>query len=281
MVIIGKVDKKIPISKEELTHIRKVTESIAINAGKILLNYRGKAQIIRSKTDNLNIVTQADEASEKYILTEISKNFPRHSYLSEESGEKKSRSPFRWIIDPLDGTKEFKRGLFHFSVNIALEYQGKLIVGVIYIPVVNELYSAALDLGVTLQGQTISVSNVTKLSDSIIVTHLPHSNIDKDTFDIHWKKISEVGWNSYRQRAIASDIFSLCWIALGAFEGFYVTLKYPNWWDIAPGLIMVSEAGGKVTTSKGNPLNEESYKKEGILVTNGKIHQQLLRIINK
>lgn len=281
MAISGKVDKKIPISKEELTHIRKVTESIAINAGKILLNFRGKAQIIRSKTDALNIVTEADEASEKYILSELKKNFPKHNYLSEESGEKKQKSPFRWIIDPLDGTKEFKRGLFHFSVNIALEYDKKIIVGVVYIPVVNEVYSSALGLGSTLQGQPISVSKVSKLPDSIVVTHLPQSGIDKELYDIHWNKIFRVGWNSYRQRAIASDIFSLCWVALGAFEGFYVTLKYPEWWDIAPGLIIVSEAGGKITTAAGRPFNEENYKHEGILVTNGKIHNGLLRLLKE
>lgn len=265
---------------DEITHIQKVAESIAVGAGEILLNYRGKAQITKTKSHVLDIVTEADEASEKYILTELKKYFPTHDYLSEEAGEKKTSSPYRWVIDPLDGTKEFARQLPLFAVNLALQYYEQIIVGVIFAPITKELYSCAKGLGSYLSGRELHVSTQYEISQAMIITHPLRGNLDNSTFDKHWTTIGVVAKKAYRLRAFANDIFALAWIALGAYEALYVPVGYPNWWDIAPGLLMVEEAGGRITTAQGNPLTEDSYKDEGLLASNGKIHAQLLKIIS-
>lgn len=271
--------KPLPISHEELQHMQKVAESIALGAGKILLNYRGKAQITRSKKDALDIVTEADEASEKYILSELKRVFSTHGFLSEEIGERKFKSPYRWVIDPLDGTKDFARGLPLFFVNIALEYSGNLIVGIVYVPILSELYSCSKGNGAFLSGTKIHISSQDNIGRSMIMVHPPRFNIGSKLFNQAWKRIRILSKQAYRLHSWPNDIWSLCWVALGAREAFYDPLDYSKWWDIAPGILLVEEAGGKVTTSKGNPVTEESYKKEGLLASNGKIHDQLLKII--
>lgn len=268
------------MDQKELQHTQKIAEDIARCAGEMLINFRGKAKTIRGKRDALDIVTEADEASEAYILSELHKFFPDHAFLSEESGESEHTSPYRWIIDPLDGTKEFARGIPLFCVNIALEYEGEIIVGVVYMPLLSELYSCARGCGAFLSGKPIHVSKEKTLDRSMIIVHPPRNNLDVKTFNKTWKTMGKLARHVYRFRALASDIFSLSWIALGAYEAFYVPIRYPFWWDIAPGLLLVTEAGGTVTTARGNPLTQKSYEEEGLLVTNGNIHKNVLTLIS-
>lgn len=273
--------KLLPLEKKELQHIQKVAESIAIGAGKILLNYRGKASIMRSKRDPLDIVTEADEAAEKYILGELARLFPDHNYLSEETGAKTGKSPFRWVIDPLDGTKDFARGLPLFFVNLALEYYGEIVVGVVYIPVIDELYSCAKGLGAYLAGQRLHVSGTHELGLSLM-TMIPLRKSFSEETRVHILEVMKnVSRHTYRLNAWSNDILSLCWIARGSREACYEPAVVSKWWDFAPGILLVEEAGGKVTTAKGQTLTEERYVSgEGMLATNGKIHSQLLEIIN-
>lgn len=275
--------KSLPLDKKELQHIQKVAESIARGAGKILLSYRGKAAVMRSKRDALDIVTEADEASEKYILHELTKLFPDHNYLTEESGAKTGKSPFRWVIDPLDGTRDFARSLPLFFVNIALEYNGELIVGVIYIPVIDELYSCAKGLGAYLFGQQLHVSDVVELDRSLMTMIPLRKDMNEELLSRVLDIMKNLSRNVYRLNSWSNDILSLCWIARGSREACLDPAAFSKWWDVAPGILLVQEAGGKVTTETGEVFTEERYimKGKGMLATNGKIHDKLIKIINK
>ena len=280
MEISGKVDK-LPISKQKLVSIQKKAEKIALQAGKIILQYQSKIKVIKSKANLLDIATSADLASEKYILSELKKYYPLHSSYSEETGSSKKSSDYLWVIDPIDGTKEFFRGQFNYTVNIALEYKSELIVGVVYYPKPNYLYSTSLNSGVLLNNKKISVSKQNKLSLSMIGSHL----IDLkpgENYVSKWKPFANISEKVYRLRSNPSDIFNLCSVSQGAYEAAFISYFVPNfWYDIAPGILMVSEAGGKITTTKGNKVTKNNFQHEGVLASNGLIHDKLLELINK
>lgn len=267
------------MDKKQLLQFQQTAEKISLEAGKILLKFRGRAQVVRSKRDFGDIVTEADEASEKHIISSLKKAFPSHCFLSEESGQTEKDSQYRWVIDPLDGTKEFARGVPQFSVNIALEYKHELMVGVTYFPATNELYSAGKRIGARLNGKAIGVSSVDTFDKATVFIHPPRSTDPSDVFDKVWGKMYELAKRLYRVKTGSHQMCYCCWIALGAYEAFWFPVKHATWWDFASQILIVQEAGGKVTTGKGNRVTELNFKKEGIVATNGKIHDQLLAII--
>ena len=269
------------MDKNALRKIQNTGEQICLEAGKILLKYRGKAQVLRSKTDFGDIVTEADEASEKYIINSLKSAFPFHNFLSEESGQGETQSDYRWIIDPLDGTKEFARGVPLFAVNLALEYKQKLVLGIIYQPVVQELFSSALDQGTSVNGTPVHVSEIASLDKAIVYVHPPRGTESPETFDRIWRTLGEIGKHIYRLKTGSLEQFFSCWIARGAYEAFWMSAPYPSWWDVAPFVPIISEAGGKVTTALGNNVTELNFHKEGLVASNGKIHNQLLALIQK
>lgn len=269
------------MNKNDLLYFQKTAERIAKSAGELVLTFRGKTLKTKSKTDALDIVTEADLASEEFILKEIHKDFPDHDFLSEESGAGESRSPFRWIIDPIDGTKEFTRGMPLFAVLLALEYNKEIIINSVSMPVMQEVYSCARGLGTSLNGRPIRVSQQTKINESMVYIHPPKYSMAEPAFQSIWEIMSRIARNTYRLQTGSYDMFYLSWIARGAWEGFILPVDYPKWWDVGTCMLLVQEAGGKVTTFKGEKVTEENYRKEGILATNGKIHDQLLAIIQK
>src|SRR3989344_9199247 len=144
-------------SKNELSDLLFFTRKIAIKAGQILLNEQKKVKIVEQK-DLQDIATTADILSEKFIINSIQKKYPEHGIFSEEKGEIKKESDYHWVIDPLDGTKEFTRGIPLFNVSIVLEFKGELIVSSVYRPMDNSLYSAAKGVGSFLGNEKIKVS---------------------------------------------------------------------------------------------------------------------------
>lgn len=265
------------MKKVNYLHFRYTAERIARVAGKILTKFHGKTLRIKSKSDALDIVTEADEASERYILSELQKSYPSHDYLSEERGESKGSSEFQWIIDPLDGTKEFSRGLPIYNVSIALEYKGAIVVGVVCRPASNELYAASRGNSAFFQGKPIHVSAESSLPKSFVWTHLPNMK-DPDTFDAAWNTLGVVAKRVYRLRESSEDVTNLCWLAKGACDGYVLLMKGPKWWDVAAGILMVEEAGGKVTDMHGDTIKNRDLSK-GLVATNGKLHDKILAMV--
>jgi len=266
-------------STEELKTLQLFAERTAIEAGKILLRYKAKAKVVTRKTDFHDVATEADIASEKFILGEISRHYPGHSVLAEESGQSSQSSQYTWIIDPLDGTKEYVRGLNTYNVSIALEYRGGIVAGTVYKPETRETYFAGRGLGVRYNGRKVHCSQVSSLKDSHVYTHLPKYNDTESDRKKSLSMLEMVVSHAHRVRTLADDVISLAYIAQGASEGFYLISTFPKWWDVAAGILMVEEAGGKVTDMYGKPIKNRDLSK-GIVASNGKIHEELLKIIN-
>lgn len=245
----------------------------ATNAGANELKrfFHGKFSISHKEGIN-NLVTEADHASDKAIREVIKKAFPEHGIVSEESDEKISESEYRWIIDPIDGTVNFANGIPICCVSIGLEYKGTMLMGAVYNPNMNEFYFAEKNKGATLNDEKISVSSKTEVATSCLVTGFPYTYLDHANGPLQvFSKLIKKG---IPVRRLGSAAIDLCWVAAGRFDGFYEHELHA--WDSAAGFLIVEEAGGKVTNLKG-----ETYSpfQPGIIATNGKIHDELQKIV--
>ncbi|KYP15786.1 inositol monophosphatase family protein, partial [Flavihumibacter sp. CACIAM 22H1] len=220
-----------------------------------------------------NLVTEADHAAEKAIIATIREAFPDHFILSEESGEMATESPFKWIIDPIDGTINFANGIPICCVSVALEVNGVITMGAVYNPIINEFFLAEKGKGASLNGKPLHVSDKADVLSSCLVTGFPYTFLDMpngplDCFERFIRRGVPV-------RRLGSAAIDLCWVAAGRFDGFYEHKL--NAWDSAAGFLMVEEAGGKVTDFTGAYY---SPYQPFILATNGKIHDDMLGWIN-
>jgi myo-inositol-1(or 4)-monophosphatase len=233
--------------------------------------FNGKFSISHKEGIN-NLVTEADHASDKAIRAVIKSAFPEHGIVSEESDAKISESDYRWIIDPIDGTVNFANGIPLCCVSIGLEYKGEMFMGAVYNPIIDEFYFAEKNKGATLNGSRISVSHKTEVSVSCLVTGFPYTYLDKPNGPLQvFSKLIKKG---IPVRRLGSAAIDLCWVAAGRFDGFYEHELHA--WDSAAGFLIVEEAGGKVTNLKGEIYSPFHH---GIIATNGKIHDELQKIV--
>lgn len=220
-----------------------------------------------------NLVTEADHASEHAIINVIKSKFPEHQILSEEVGEIIQESNYKWIIDPIDGTVNFAHGIPLNCVSIAIEHNSEIIMGAVFNPHMNELFFAEKGKGATLNDKPIRVSEETEAMRSCLVTGFPYTylNIPNGPLEIFEKFIRK----GVPVRRLGSAAIDLCWVAAGRFDGFYEHKLEP--WDSAAGYLIVEEAGGVVTDFDGNKFSPYQHR---VLATNGKIHEEMLAIIN-
>ena len=228
---------------------------------------------ITNKEGINNPVTEADHASEQAIFNVIREDFPNHFILSEEAGELKMDSEYKWIIDPIDGTINFANGIPICCVSIGLEYNGKIIMGAVYNPFMNEFFFAQKGFGASLNDKKLSVSRKKKVIESCLVTGFPYTYLDTPNGPLQvFEKLIRKG---VPVRRLGSAAIDLCWVAAGRFDGFYEHKLQA--WDSAAGHLIVKEAGGKVSDFNGDRY---SVYQPGIVATNGWIHDELLEIIN-
>jgi len=245
----------------------------AERAGGVLKEYYGQHFKISNKEGVNNLVTEADHAAEKVIMEIIRGNFPDHHILSEESGDMPSSSPYKWIIDPLDGTVNFAHGLPICCVSIGIEEEGQMIMGAVYNPFFNEFYFAQKGYGATLNDQLIRVSEETKVERACLVTGFPYTYLDEPNGPL--EVFSRLIRRGVPVRRLGSAAMDLCWVAAGRFDGFYEHKL--NAWDSAAGYLIVQEAGGRVTDFRGEAYSPYQHR---IVATNGKIHRELLTWID-
>lgn len=220
-----------------------------------------------------NLVTEADHAAEKAIIDVIKEAYPNHFILSEETGELASGSNIKWIIDPIDGTVNFANGIPICCVSIGVEKDGEMILGAVYNPLMNEFFIAEKGKGATLNDKAIAVSSKQEVQRSCLVTGFPYTYLDKPHGPLQiFEGLIRRG---IPVRRLGSAAIDLCWVAAGRFDGFYEHQLQA--WDSAAGFLMVQEAGGTVTDFAGNPF---SPYQPGIVATNGKIHEELLGLVN-
>src|SRR5918993_2865588 len=221
--------------------------------------------IISNKEGINNLVTEADHAAEQAIFNVIRDAYPDHHILSEESGEFASASDYKWIIDPIDGTVNFANAIPLCCVSIGLEYQGEIVMGAVYNPMMNEFFFAEKGKGATLNDKPIMVSDKSEMGKSCMATGFPYTYLDQPNGPLHvFEKFIRQG---IAVRRLGSAAIDLCWVASGRFDAYYEH-KLESW-DSAAGSIIVTEAGGTVTDFSGEPFSV--YQKQ-LLASNGKIH---------
>jgi myo-inositol-1(or 4)-monophosphatase len=257
-----------------LCRMYKTTLLHAVEAGaaQLVHFFNGNFRVSNKEGIN-NLVTEADHASEKAIIDVIQKDYPDHFILSEETGEIKTDSEYKWIIDPIDGTVNFANGIPLCCVSIALEKDGKMILGAVYNPLMNEMFFAQKGYGASFNDKKISVSNKTAVINSCLVTGFPYTYLDSPNGPLQvFEKLIRKG---IPVRRLGSAAIDLCWVAAGRFDGFYEHKLQA--WDSAAGFLIVEEAGGKITDFDGN---DYSPYQPHLLATNGHIHTELLEIVN-
>jgi len=240
---------------------------IAQEAGKILIEELSRPLDIRYKGDEVDLVTQADKRSEQAIVARLNKYFPDHAVAAEEGTGKETSSEFRWHVDPLDGTTNFAHGYPCFCVSIALAQRETLLAAVVFNPFYNELFTAARGEGATFNGKRIHVSKVASLSTSLLCTGFPVRNRKASPNLQYYGDFTQ---RSHGVRRDGSAALDLACVAMGRFDAFWEFNLQK--WDTAAGVLLVEEAGGKVSDFEGKP-----YQLGGpvILATNGLIHQEM------
>jgi len=245
----------------------------ARKAGHILLEKFGRKLSVTKKGE-INLVTEADLASEKFIVDRIKTHYPRHSILAEESGEAVlvGEGSHKWIIDPLDGTTNFAHGYPCFCVNIALEHNGEIVLGVTYDPTRDEMFAGEKGRGASLNNKRISVSETERLGDSLLVTGFPYDIAERGDFAAHFTKMLLASRAVRRDGSAAID---LAYVACGRFDGFWEEGLNP--WDVAAGVLLIREAGGRVTYYDGTEIN---IYRPPICASNGLVHEEMLSVLS-
>jgi myo-inositol-1(or 4)-monophosphatase len=246
---------------------------VAREAGGVLVQRLGAAKIMTKGA--IDLVTEADLASENLIIERIRSHYPQHGILAEESGEVVlsggKRIEWKWIIDPLDGTTNYAHGYPCFCVSIALEHEGVIEIGVVYDPVRDEMFAAERGNGATLNDRQIRVSSVEELSSAMVCTGFPYNVRERPNFTRDFANFTMAAQAVRRDGSAALD---LAYDACGRFDGFWEDGLSP--WDIAAGMLLIEEARGKVTNFDNQPLSIYTLK---VLASNGLVHDDMLRVL--
>ena len=255
----------------DLGRIKDVGVAAAARAGEILLNYWGKTHTVEKK-GAINLVTEADLASENAIIQLIRAVFPDHSVLAEESGVTLGTDAYEWIIDPLDGTTNFAHHLPDFSLSIALAFEGDIVFGAVLNPVTGELFCGTRGEGSTLNGRSIRVSRTKVIGESLLVTGFPYNlqSVIRPLID----RFERCLMAAQGVRRLGSAALDLCYVACGRFDGFWEQDLAP--WDTAAGVVIAQEAGARISNFSNGPY---SIEKKEILATNGFIHQEMTALL--
>jgi myo-inositol-1(or 4)-monophosphatase len=254
----------------DMERIKNVGIAAASNGGKILRDHYGRLRSVRKK-GTIDLVTDADVQSEAAIIETITKAFPDHAILAEESGDHEGRGG-RWIIDPLDGTTNFAHGLRQFCVSIAFASDDEILVGIVLAPLLEELFIGIRGQGAALNGTPIAVSSTQTLVDSLLVTGFPYDH--HTIFDALMRRFSDCLKATQGVRRLGAAALDLCYVASGRFDGFWE--QHLNPWDTAAGYVVASEAGARTTDFSNAPYS--IFEKE-ILCTNGIIHDELIHLL--
>lgn len=246
---------------------------LAHEAGAVLKDRFGHKHQIDYKGE-IDLVTEADRLSEAVLTAGIRRACPDHGILAEESAELDSRSEYRWIIDPLDGTTNYAHGYPMFCVSVALERNGEVVLGVVYHPLLDETFVAQAGKGAYLNGERFAVSATSDLSRSLLATGFPYDL--RTNRDNNMNYFIAMATRAQAVRRGGSAALELAYTAAGRFDGFWELRLKP--WDTAAGCLMVREAGGIVTELNGEAHCLDS---PNVLASNGIIHQEMLCVLKK
>jgi myo-inositol-1(or 4)-monophosphatase len=259
-----------PTRKETKT-LLEVSIDLAREAGQVLKQGFNRKLSIKYK-GRIDPVTQFDLKAEKFITSRIKKLYPAHAILAEEGTAVISTSPYRWVIDPLDGTVNYAHGFPMYCVSIAVEYEEQPIAAAVYDPERDEMFTAGLSLGSSLNGRKVHVSQETRLDRSLLATGFSYkvSTDRKNNLGLFARMVK----TAQAVRRPGSAALDLCWLACGRIDGFWELKLYP--WDTAAARLIVEEAGGRVTRLNGRPY---FIFDRDILASNSGIHRAMQRVL--
>ncbi|MFY9559853.1 MAG: inositol monophosphatase family protein [Terriglobales bacterium] len=255
------------MTSSQATSLLSAMQSIAREAGALLLNYFHQRVQIEYK-GAADLVTVADRKLEALILERIRQQFPTHDVMGEEGTRIDTGSDYKWYVDPLDGTTNFAHGFPVFCVSLAVEYRGRRAAGVIYDPTRDEMFAAEAGKGATLNGQPIHVSSTSRLAECLLGTGFPSQKRHKNPNIYFYHHLT---LRTHGVRRAGSAALDLCNVACGRFDGFWEFNLNP--WDTAAGVLIVEEAGGRVTNFSGGPFQLDSRE---TLASNGLVHDALV-----
>jgi len=256
-----------------VSDILQITEVIVRQAGAVLMEGYGSVRYIQQK-GVIDLVTEFDKRSEEVIISSIQQKFPDHAILAEESGQNKTISEYQWVIDPLDGTTNFAHGIPVFSVSIGLLRNNSPVLGVAYDPLRNEMFSAELGRGATLNNYPIHVSSQRDLGQAVISTGFPYDL--RTNPRNNFAQFVQFQLRTQAVRHLGSAALDCAWTAMGRLDGYWEFGIKP--WDIGAGALIVREAGGRVTSGDGD---ENFLSTDSILVSNSLLHEQMLRVLSE
>jgi len=245
----------------------------ARHAGNTLLDHYNQPHRVSYK-GIIDLVTEMDKESERLVSEILGKAYPQYGILGEEGS--KSIEPYtcRWIIDPLDGTTNYLYNYPLFAVSIALEKHGEITLGVVYNPILNELFTAEKGGGATMNGIPIHVTDTNELGKSLLASGFPYDAWTSQRNNCNqWEQFIKA---TISVRCDGSAALDLCHLACGRLDGYWELDLEP--WDMAAGALIVQEAGGMVTQADGNPF---SHLKRNILASNGHLHQAMLDLLSR
>jgi myo-inositol-1(or 4)-monophosphatase len=251
---------------------RRVAIDAARAAGELLREHFRKPQRVAYKGGPTNLVTEMDARAEALIVERLRGAFPDDAILAEERGAAGGRSGRRWLIDPLDGTTNYAHGLPIFAVSIALEQEGRVVVGVAFDPSRDELFVAERGAGATVGEIPLAVSRTTTLDESLLVTGFPYDI--RTASDTNLPEYAAFALRARAVRRLGSAVLDLAYVAAGRFDGFWELRLGP--WDVGAGALLVQEAGGIVTNLAGGPLDLDAPR---LVASNGLIHDELLAVL--
>jgi len=245
---------------------------IAREAGALLSKYFERRVTFELKGEH-DLVTEADRASEQLVIERLSSHFPSHSIVAEEGGGHIGSSEYCWYVDPLDGTTNFAHGFPMYNITMALEQSGELIAGVIFDPEHNELFTAERGSGAYLNNRRIRVSKVSQLENTLVATGFP-SRKRHENVNIHF--YYQLAMLTHGVRRAGSAALDLAYVASGRLDGFWEFGLNP--WDMAAGILLITEAGGKCSDMKGGPV---TLRGPHLVADNGLVHQQILDLFGE
>jgi len=256
------------IKKKQIEKYLDFSLKLIEKSNKISLKYYKKTIKPEYKQDN-SPVTIADKKCEKFLISSIKEKFPMHSFLAEESGREEKSSDFKWIIDPIDGTKNFMRNFPFWGTLLALEYQGEVVMGIIALPAMKQILCAGKGLGCYLNGKKMKVSKVKDIDKSYFI----YGGVEYILQQPYKNNFLELVGESYYDRGYG-DCYGHTLVIEGKAE--FMLDPHVSPYDVAPVKICVEEAGGLMTDLKG----DRTIYQRGVLTSNGYMHEKILRKLN-
>ena len=246
-------------------------QGVAREVGAMQLENLGRRDLVMDrKSSSIDLVTEIDRRSDDIIVGFLRQEYPDHAILAEESGESGQESDYRWVIDPLDGTTNYAQGLPIFDVSIALEYRRKAVLGIVYEPVTNEMFTAIRGYGAYRNGIRIQVGDKTELIDCVLATGFPYDIATHPVNNMDY--FSAMATKTRAIRRMGAAAYDLACVASGGFDGFWEMCLSP--WDAAAAMLVVEEAGGVVWPFRND-------RKISIVAGNERISRQIMTVLRE